>query len=308
MADSSTAGYLELIDPQALSRVGNLELIARQVVEGMIAGRHRSPFRGFSVEFAEHREYSPGDEIRDIDWRVYAKSDRYYIKQYEQETNLRAYLLVDASGSMRFAGEAAGGVSKFRYAQMAAACLAYLLLRQQDEVGLVTFDTAVRTYIPPRSRAIHLRETLDALQATQPGAETSLAGVFHDVAERVNRRGLVMVLSDCFDDPDALRHALHHFRHRGHEVIILHVTAREEQTFPYRQWTRFRDLEVTGRQVALDPRGIRETYLRRMAAFRKQLRDGCNELEIDYVPMDTSRPFANVLMRYLAWRQATARG
>jgi uncharacterized protein (DUF58 family) len=307
MASVTKPGHLDLLDPVTLSRMGNLDLIARQVVEGMLSGRHRAPYKGFSVEFAEHREYSPGDETRSIDWRVFAKRDRYYVKEYEQETNLRAYLLVDASGSMRFAGEAAGDVSKFRYAQMLAACLAYLLLGQQDEAGLLTFDTQTRSYIPPRSRAIHLRAMLGELQATEPGGETALAPVLHDIAERITHRGLVILISDCFDDPESLRHALHHFRHRRHEVILLHVTAQEERTFPYRQRTRFRDLERLDRQLVLDPRGLREAYLERMNAFCLSLESACNELVIDYVPVDTSRPFADTLLWYLSWRQAKLR-
>ena len=307
MAEATTPSYLDLLDAQALSRLGNLELIARHVVEGMVSGKHRSPFKGFSVEFAEHREYSPGDDLRDIDWRVFAKSDRYYIKQYEQETNLRAYILVDASGSMKYAGNAAGGVSKFRYAQMLAACLSYLLLHQQDAVGMVTFDTQVRRYIPPRSRATHLREMLTELSATEAGDETSLAAVFHDIAGRIRRRGLVIILSDCFDEWEPLRNALHHFRHRRHEVILLHVMAQEELTFPFRQWTRFRDLEVAGRERMLDPQGVREAYLRRMKTFVGNLQRGCNELEIDYVIIDTSKPFDDALAWYLAWRHARAK-
>ena len=307
MAETTGDGYVELLDPRALSRMGNLELIARQVVDGFVSGRHRSPLKGFSVEFAEHREYTPGDEIRNIDWRVYAKSDRYYIKQYEQETNLRAYLLVDASGSMKFAGEASGGVSKFRYAQMLAACLASLLLRQQDAVGLVTFDTQVRRYIPPRSQALHLRAMLSELHATEPGEETSLAGVFHEIAERIRPRGLVIILSDCFDDWLSVRDALHHFRHRRHEVILLHLMAREERTFPFQTWMRFRDLETAGRELLLDPRGVREAYLREVREFLAAIKRGCDELEIDYVSIDTSRPFDDTLLWYLGWREARAR-
>jgi uncharacterized protein (DUF58 family) len=295
---------LQLIDPRALVKIGRLELIARQVVEGFISGKHRSPYKGFSVEFAEHREYARGDDLRDLDWRVYARTDRYYVKQYEEETNLRAYLLVDASGSMKYAGDS---VSKFKYAQFVAATLAYLMLHQQDAVGLVTFDSRLRTYVPPRSRPSHLRVLLEELDKTQPGGETSLSAIMHYVAERVRRRGLVILISDCFDDVDTLVSGLHHFRHRKHEVIVLHVMAHEELTFPFRQWSQFRCLENESTKLALDPASVRDEYLRQVSAFLADLKRRCGEMEIDYVQLDTSRPFDDALVRYLAFRAAWAR-
>ncbi|MBN1344883.1 MAG: DUF58 domain-containing protein [Phycisphaerae bacterium] len=295
------ASYYQLIDPKVLVKLGRLELIARQVVEGFISGKHRSPFKGFSVEFAEHREYTPGDDLRDLDWRVYARSDRYYVKQYEEETNLRAYLLVDSSGSMKYAGN---GVSKHRYAQCVAATLAHLMLHQQDAVGLVTFDNAMRRHIPPRSRPSHLRVLLEEMEATQPGGETSLANVLHHVAERIRRRGLVILISDCFDDVDALTSGLHHFRHRKHEVILLHVMAREELKFPFRSWSQFRCLESPSSRVMLDPASLRDEYLRHVTAFLTELKRRCGEMEIDYVQLDTSRPYEDALVRYLAFRAA----
>ncbi len=293
--------YFELIDPKALVKLGRLELIARQVVEGFISGKHRSPYKGFSVEFAEHREYTPGDDLRDLDWRVYARSDRYYVKQYEEETNLRAYLLLDASGSMKYAGQS---VAKFRYAQFVAATLAHLMLRQQDAVGLVTFDHDMRRYIPPRSKPSHLHVLLEEMEATEPGRETSLATVLHHVADRIRRRGLVVLLSDCFDDVDALVSGLHHFRHRKHEVIVFHVMAREEVTFPFRSWSQFRSLEDPSTRIMLDPGGVREEYLRRVSAYLAELKRRCGEMEIDYVQLDTSQPFDDALVRYLAFRAA----
>lgn len=295
------ASYFKLIDPKALVKLGRLELIARQVVEGFISGKHRSPFKGFSVEFAEHREYTPGDDPRDLDWRVYGRTDRYYIKQYEEETNLRAYLLLDGSGSMKYAGDS---VSKFRYAQFVAATLGHLMLHQQDAVGLVTFDSEPRGYIPPRSRPSHLRVLLEEMEKTEPGGETSLATVLHHVAERIRRRGLVILISDCFDDVDALVSGLHHFRHRKHEVIVFHVMAREELTFPFRSWSQFRCLEDRSSRLMLDPASVRDEYLQHISHFLSELKRRCGEMEIDYVQLDTSMPFDDALVRYLSFRAA----
>jgi len=303
-------GYVKLLDPRALSKIHRLELIARGVVEGFISGRHKSPYKGFSVEFAEHRQYVPGDDLRDLDWRVYGKSDRYYIKQYIEETNLRATILLDASGSMKYAGQESARhdgrrLSKFEYAQFLAASLAHLMIHQQDAVGLVTFDTKVRRYIPSRSRASHMRVVLGELAATEAGDETALAPIFHDIAERVHRRGLIIVISDLFDDPDAVLNALHHFRYCHHEVLVLHVMAEEELTFPFEQVSLFRDLELNSRRVQLDPRAVRAEYLDRVRRFIAKLEMGCGQMDADYVPMSTRREFDVALAHYLAHRRAT---
>ncbi|MFO7897769.1 MAG: DUF58 domain-containing protein [Planctomycetota bacterium] len=313
MSDAtSRPGYMRLLPPEALEKASRLELLARGVVEGFIAGLHKSPYKGFSVEFAEHRPYVPGDNIRDLDWRVYAKSDRYYVKQYIEETNLRSTILLDASGSMRYAGDQAAPfdgrpASKFQYGQLLAACLTYLLINQQDAVGLVTFDTTVRRYIPARSRTSHVRIILEELDRTAPGAETDLAPIFHDIAERIHRRGLVIVISDLFDDPDALLNALQHFRYRKHEVLIFHVLAEEELSFPFGRWTDFRDLEVDGRHVQLDPLAVRAEYLDHLRRFVRRLEMGCGRMEVDYVPLRTSEPFDKALGNYLANRQGRTR-
>lgn len=301
--------YMRLLPAQTLGRLGRLEVGVRGAVAGAITGRHKSPFKGFSVEFAEHRQYVPGDDPRKLDWRVYGKVDRYYIKQYVEETSLRATLLVDASGSMRFAGEAAaplGGVpaSKFAYAQHLAAILTYLLIHQQDAVGMVTFDTAIRRYVPARGRPSQVRLILEELHQAVPGAETDLAGIFHDVAERIPRRGLVIVLSDLFGDPEALVQALSHFRYRKHEVLLLHVLADEELTFPYEQWTNFRCLETALLQKQLDPKAIRAAYLERIARFVRTLILECARMRIDYVPMNTKTPYDVALANYLVNRRS----
>ncbi len=301
--------YLRWLDAAALSKIHRLELVARGLVEGFVSGRHRSPYRGFSVEFAEHREYSPGDDIGDLDWRVYGRSDRYYIKQYIEETNLRATILLDASGSMAYRGERAAArngrpLSKFEYAQYLAASLTHLLIGQQDAVGLVTFDTQVRRYLPSRSRPTHLRVLLEELDATEPGAETALAPIFHDIAERVHRRGLIIIISDLFDDPARLLNALHHFRFRKHEVVVLHVMAEEELTFPFDRWSLFKDLEVLDRQLEIDPRALRAAYLDEVRGFLTAIEKGCGEMKIDYVPFSTQQDFDVALAGYLAHRRS----
>ena len=303
------ADYMSLLDPDALARIHRLELIARGVVEGFVSGRHKSPYKGFSVEFAEHRQYAPGDDIRSLDWRVYGKSDRYYIKQYVEETNLRATILVDASGSMRYTGDQASRrdgklLSKFDYGRLIAASLAHLMIHQQDAVGLVTFDTEVRRYIPPRSRVSHLRSILEELHGTVPRGETALAPILHDIAERAHRRGLIVIISDLFDDPAEIIKALHHFRYRKHEVLVLHVMAQEELTFPFDRWSRFRDLEISHRHVQLDPRAIRAQYLEEVRRFIRLIETGCGQMSVDYVPMSTQRDFDIALAHYLAHRRA----
>jgi len=291
-----------------------MELIARGVVEGFVPGKHRSPYKGFSVEFAEHRQYVPGDDIADLDWRVLARSDRYYVKEYIEETNLRATILVDCSGSMKYAGKQAtagdvGGrgpapLSKFHYAQHLAACLMYLLIRQQDAVGLVTLDTEIRRYVPARARASHMRILLSELAQTEPGGETRLAPIFHDVAERVHRRGLVIVISDLLDDAGALLEALHHFRYRKHEVIVLHVLAEEELTFDFNRLTEFRDLEVAGHHLQIDPRSLRKAYLERLSRHIRRLEVGCGQMRVDYTGISTAKPFADALAAFLGRRRA----
>ena len=306
--DESQPKYMRLLDPDALAKIHRLELIARGIVEGFISGRHKSPFKGFSVEFAEHRQYTAGDDTRDLDWRVYGKSDRYYIKQYIEETNLRATILLDASGSMRYTGEQSAPcdgrpVSKFRYAQLLAASLAHLMIHQQDAVGLATFDTDIRRYIPARSRVSHLQVLLRELDETQAAEETNLAPILHDIAERIRRRGLVVIVSDLFDDADEILSALHHFRYRRHEVLLLHVMAEEELTFPFDRWSNFRDLELRSNQVQLDPRALRASYLEQVRRFVRRIELGCGQMNVDYVQLSTRHSFDKALSQYLARRR-----
>jgi uncharacterized protein (DUF58 family) len=299
--------FASLLDPQALGRIHRLELLARGVVEGFVSGRHRSPYKGFSVEFAEHREYSPGDDLRDLDWRVFGKTDRYYIKQYMEETNLRCTILLDSSGSMSYAGKAAAKrdgkpLSKFDYSRFMAACLAHLMIGQQDAVGTVRFDTQIRRYFPARGQPGYLRALLGDMAMSNPGGETALSPVLHEVAERIKRRGLVILISDLFDDPDAILKALQHFRFRKHEVIVFHVMADEEREFPFEQWTEFRDLEQDHIRLELDPRSLKAAYKEEVTRFEEDLRKGCGRMKIDYVPVNTRLPFDETLVRFLSSR------
>ena len=287
------------LDPSALARFGRLELVARLVVEGVMAGLHKSPFKGFSVEFAEHRQYGPGDEIRHIDWRAFGKTDRYYVKEYEEETNLKAYLVVDSSGSMAYAGRTA---SKFEHARRLAASLAYLMISQRDAVGLVTFDDAVRSMIPARSAPGHFSVVCKALEDASTGGEAPLSGILHALAERVKRRGLIVILSDGFDQLEELSSALRHLRHRRHEVLFFHTLAPEEEEFPFRRPSRFRDLERAGRQVRVDPLSLRAAYLERFNAFRQSLKERIRAMDADYHRASTAEPIETTLLDYLSSR------
>ncbi|MGE3819239.1 MAG: DUF58 domain-containing protein [Isosphaeraceae bacterium] len=287
------------LDPTALARFGRLELIARLAVEGVMSGLHKSPFKGFSVEFAEHRQYGPGDEIRHIDWRAYGKSDRYYVKEYEEETNLKAHLVVDTSGSMAYAGAT---VSKIEHARRLAASLAYLMISQRDAVGLVTSRESPEAVIPPRAAPSHFAVICQALERAEPAGEAPLSGVLHTLAERARRRGLVVVLSDGFDDLDALTNALRHLRHRRHEVLFLQVLAPEEEEFPFRRPGRFRSLERAGFALRVDPVALRSAYLERFRAFCEGLKERLRGMGADYHRASTARSVETTLLDYLAVR------
>jgi uncharacterized protein (DUF58 family) len=292
---------MQTFDPSSLAKYCRLTMVARTVVEGFLSGVHKSPYKGFSVEFAEHRQYYPGDEIRHIDWRVLGKTDRYYIKEYEEETNLKAYLLVDASGSMAYRGQHG---SKFQYAQYVAASLACLMLHQLDAVGLITHDTKVRQLLPPRASSKHLLHILQTLEQTEPGGETSMAPLWHELAGKLKRRGMVIVLSDCFDQLGALVRALQHFRHRRHEVILFHILAPEEIEFPFRKWTQFHNLERPSDRLLVDPQRLRKEYLQNFADFCTQLRRQVGQMQIDYHQMRTDEPVEKALGIYLTKRQS----
>lgn len=289
------------LDPVALSRLGDMELVARLVVEGFITGLHKSPYQGFSVEFAEHRQYMPGDEIRYIDWKVYGKSDRYYVKKFEEETNLRTYILLDASGSMNYKYDEKT-LTKFEYGCYLAASLSYLMLKQRDSVGLAVFDTNIRNYIPPRGAAPHLHAIMSVLEKAQPGNETNISAILHELAKRIVRRGLVIVISDFLDQPSEVLSALKHFRHRKHEVIAFHLLDSAEMTFPFEGPVVFQDME-TGKTLQTQSEALKAGYLEQLNSFIQDYRRGCGSSLIDYVQLDTSTPFDYALSSYLSRRK-----
>ncbi|QDS94112.1 hypothetical protein FF011L_28900 [Roseimaritima multifibrata] len=297
------ANVFDVLSAQDIGKFGNLQVLAKQVVEGFCSGLHRSPHKGFSVEFKEHRSYVTGDDIRTIDWKLFGKTDRLYIREYEEETNLRCTILLDSSGSMGYTGGRSNGVSKHEYAVRTAASLAYLMLHQQDSVGLVTFDKKVRKYIPPRGRPKHLKAIVAELQNQKPKHETDLGSVFHQMVSKIQRRGMVIVVSDLFGDVDSLMKSLAHFRHARHEVLLFQIWDPDELDFPFRQWTQFTSLEASENRHLVDPAQLRKAYLEKLAQFREQLSNGCNRQRIRLVPLVTDQPYADSLAAYFAWRK-----
>jgi uncharacterized protein (DUF58 family) len=297
---------LKYLQPEVVSKLSTMELRARLVVEGFITGLHKSPYHGFSVEFAEHRQYMPGDEIRRIDWRVYGKTDRFYVKQYEEETNLKSYIVVDTSASMGFASEIDGKgtkrISKIDYASFVAASLAYLMVQQRDAVGLMQYDAGVRSIIPPHATKQHLRRLLIDLEKIRPTRSTNSAAALHSLADRISRRGLVIVISDLFDDPSAVMAALKHFRHNHHEVLVMQVLDPLERSFAFGSDAAFRDLE-TGEMLSTQPYHIQKAYQQAMKEFVEWYKRECRENLIDYVLLDTTVSFDVALLRYLNKRQ-----
>jgi uncharacterized protein (DUF58 family) len=294
------------LDPQTLARLEGLELRARRIVEGYVAGLHRSPYQGFSNEFAEHREYAPGDDLRYVDWKVFGKSDRFYLKQFEEETNLIGYLLLDTSESMQYQSPGAP-LSKLAYSQCAAAALAHLVLHQRDAVGLVTFDREIREFIRPTSSPTQLKQLLHVMEKTtgeaaSAASATATGPVFHDLAERLARRGIVVILSDLFDDADAMLAGLKHFRHRRHDVIVLQVLDPAEIDFPFQHVTMFKGLEALG-NVVTEPRVLRTAYQREIQSFIKKVRTACRAQRIDYVTVRTDQPLDTVLSAFLSARK-----
>lgn len=287
-----------LLDPDAVSRISRLELEARHVVEGFLSGLHRSPYFGQSIEFVQHREYVPGDDVRRIDWKAWSKTDKYYLKQYEEETNLRTTLLVDASESMQFGS---GGKTKFDYACSIAACLSYLLLRQQDAVSLTTFDEVQRGRVPSRSQQTHLNAILAALDVERPAQKTDMYGILRQVADEKSQKGMVVLISDLFAPRESLFRGLRLLRKRGHDVLIFHVLDDEELDFSYAGTTRFEGLEQAG-ELTCDPAALRAGYLEAVAAFLDEVRRRCARNVIDYQTIRTSEHLDAALRHYLNHR------
>lgn len=307
---TDTAKESRFLDPQALSELKNMELRARLIVDGFITGLHKSPYHGFSVEFAEHRPYNPGDEYKHVDWKVFGKTDRYYLKQYEEETNLRHYVVLDTSASMRYVH--AGKMSKLTYASYLAAGLHYMMLKQRDATGLIAFDERVHTIMPPKSTRAYLRTLLAQLarfadeESDRPG-RTAAARALHEVAERISRRSLVIVMTDLFEnisEHDELLRALKHLRHRGHEVLVFHILEAETErrfNFPDHPLL-FRDME-TGEEMSVHPAQIREQYQEAAATFAERFRRSCLEARIDFEELDSGTSYDRALMGYLNKRR-----
>ena len=298
MAAEARANELRYLDPAVLSRIGSMELKARMVVEGFLAGLHQSPFKGFSVEFAEYRQYMLGDDLSTIDWKVYARSDRYCVKKFEEETNLDCYLLLDISGSMGYASQ---GISKLEYGSYVAASLAYLMQRQRDAVGLISFDRRVVDRLPVSARPGHLRTLLVMLDRLRLGEASDVSKPLHDLANALARRGMVVLISDLLDEPEQIIKGLKHLRYRGSDVIVFHVLDHDELTFPFERATRFRDMETDDEVLAVPP-VVREYYLEQIrdliALYERELRLA----GIDYRLLDTTTPLDFALMSYLSMR------
>lgn len=291
-------------EPHRAIKLRNLHLTVRGAVEGFISGLHKSPHKGFSVEFSEHREYTPGDDPRHLDWVAWAKTDRYYVKQYEQETNLRAYILLDVSNSMNY--RHSGGITKFTYGAYLSACLGYLICRQQDVVGMMAFDRDVRWHIPPGSSPAHIDRIFRRLEGTTCGNETSIAPTFHKLAQMLSRRGVVIIISDLYDEPSHVLKALQHFVHKRHQVIVMHLLDKAEIEFPFKDMTSFVDLE-TNERVQVDPLAIRDEYVRQMREFVATWRRECGQRRIEYINVTTDTPYDTMLLDYLSRRKAMTR-
>ena len=293
--------YRKYLDPKVLNRISRLDLKARLIVEGYISGLHKSPYHGFSVEFAEHREYTPGDDIRHVDWKVFGRTDRFYIKQYEEETNLIAHLVLDVSESMDYASDE---VTKLAYGQMIAAALAYIVVQQSDAAGLTLFDDTIRSHLPAGSHAGHLRALFHQLGQVEPRKKTDMGRILTEVAQTIQKRGLVILVSDLLDDPDRILAGLRHLKHRRHDVIVFHVMDEAEIHFPFERMTRFEGLEALG-DLVVNPKSLRDGYLEELEKFRRRLRRGCTANRIDYVPISTATPLDVALSTYLARRAGT---
>ncbi|MBT3217378.1 MAG: DUF58 domain-containing protein [Candidatus Marinimicrobia bacterium] len=282
-----------------VARLNSMGLRARLVVEGYLIGQHKSPFHGFSVEFADHMAYNPGDNIRHVDWKLYGKTDRYYIKRFEEETNLRSFILMDTSKSMAFSS---GTVSKLDYSGYLAAALSYLMVRQRDGVGLVLFDEEIQSLISPKSTQSQLNAILGKLEHAKPGKQTQLGNVLHEMADRISKRGLVIVISDLFDNFDSVISGLKHFRHNNQEVIVFHILDRQEEQFQFNTRSKFLDLE-TGETITTEPWQIRTAYKELIKDVQNKYRKECQNRKIDYVPLFTDQSLDLALNEYLRKRQ-----
>ena len=290
-----------LLEPQTIQHAESLGLHARFIVEGYMAGEHKSPFRGFAVEFTQHREYVPGDDLRHLDWKVLGRTDRYYLKQYEQETNYVANILLDGSESMKYGS---ASITKLHYAKMLAACLSYLILYQRDAISVGIFDTTLQSNIPRTGNLASIHNIMAILAAFDPKYQTNIASVLHETAAHLRRKGITILISDLFDDEDKILDGIQHLRFGGNEVIVFHTLDPFEITFPFTGMTEFQGLENIPKLMTR-PKEIRKSYLREFEAFRKRIKDGCDRNNTHYVLVNTSHPLNEVLSGYLAFRLKT---
>lgn len=291
----------QYLKPEVIRTVSRLDLRARFIIEGFLSGLHASPFHGFSVEFSEHRRYTQGDDPKNIDWLVYAKTDRYYVKKYEAETNITGYLLMDLSESMAYTYRQE--LTKFDYSVCLAAALSYLMVHQQDPVGVITFDEKIRSSLPPRSKRTQLGNILAVLSKSQPSGPTEIGGNLRQVAAMINHRSLLMLFSDLLTEPEPVLQGLHLLRHAGHDVILFHVLDEAEVSFPFEGMVDFKDPE-TGETLVIDAPGMRADYQETLRELRERYRKECVSMGIDYVGLDTSMPFDRALLEYLSQRKA----
>jgi uncharacterized protein (DUF58 family) len=301
---ATTEDPRRFLHPATIAKISRLDLRARYVVEGFISGMHKSPFFGHSVEFVQHREYTSGDDIRHLDWKVWSKTDRYYIKQFEAETNLRSHLVVDVSESMHYGH---GAMNKYEYACTIGACLAYILLRQQDAVSMTTFDSAVRQVVPPRSHMIHIDAIVKTMDVSRPREKTDIEKILRQVSETAQGRGLVVIISDLLVDREPLFRGLEMLAHRRHDVLIFHVLDEEEMTFPFTGTTRFEGMEEQPHLVC-DPRALRDGYLEALDEYLVEVRRGCTKMGIDYNLVKTNDYLDAVLSKFLHRRMAMRTG
>jgi len=287
------------LDPEVVAKLNNMKLRARLVVEGYLIGHHKSPYHGFSVEFAEHRAYGHGDEVRHIDWKLFGKTDRYYVKRFEEETNVRSYILLDKSQSMSFSS---GSITKLAYGSYLSAALSYLMLNQKDAMGLVLFDEKIKKFIPPRAKTSHSNIIMSALEKIKAGNDTEIRPVLNSMADRIRKRGLVILISDLLDDPDQVLMGLNNFKYNKQEVIVFHLVDRKEYDFDFTDRTQFNDME-TGATITTDPWHIRSAYKDQINESIKNYRQGCRNLKIDYVQIFTDQPLDIALNQYLNKRQ-----
>lgn len=291
------------LDPETIARISRLDLRAKQVVEGFISGMHRSPFFGHSIEFVQHRDYTPGDDIRHLDWKVWSKTDRFYIKQFEEETNLRCHLVVDVSNSMHYGN---GPLNKYEYASTIASCLAYMILRQQDSAGIMTFDNEVRQIIPSRSQQNHIDAIVKALHISKPRDKTDIEKILKRVAENAPSRGMVIIVSDLLVDREPLFRGLDMLAHGKHDILIFHVLDAEEMTFPFAGTTKFEGMEDLD-EIVCDPRALRDGYLEALEEYLVEVRRGCARRGIDYQLIHTKEYIDAVLSKFLHHREALFR-